>query len=120
MLKIYHNNRCGKSRAALATLQSCGQDFETVLYLDNPPEAKELRHLLNLLHKKPLDIIRTKEKVFLEQFKGKTLSDEQWIQAIVAHPILLERPIVVHDEKAWIVRSAEAIEDLNKDLTSLD
>jgi arsenate reductase len=114
MNQIYHNTRCGKSRCALQLLEQSGQPFEVVEYLKTPPTAEKLRELLLLLGKKPLEIIRQKEPVFQEKFKGKTLSDEAWIQAIVEHPILLERPIVVHEQKAWVARDQGSLEEIEK------
>jgi arsenate reductase (glutaredoxin) len=116
MISIYHNTRCGKSRTALSALGACGVDYTVIDYLHNPPTSDELRHLLLLLGKKPIDIIRTKEKVYQELYLGKHLSDDALIQAITEHPILLERPIVVSGNKAWIVRSEAALEMLRNTL----
>jgi arsenate reductase (glutaredoxin) len=110
MIQMYHNNRCGKSRCALQALEATQQPFEVIEYLKTPLDADALRHLLTLLNKKPLEIIRQKEAVFQEQFKGKNLSDEAWIEAMVAHPVLMERPIVVAGGKAWIARDAEGLD----------
>lgn len=110
MITIYHNTRCGKSRCALQEIESLGKPFEMVEYLKTPPTAAELRHILNLLGKKPLDIIRVKEPVFQEKYKGKTFSDDEWINIMIENPILMERPIVVAGDKAWIARDAESLE----------
>ena len=112
MLKIYHNNRCGKSRCALQLLEASGKTFETIEYLKKPLTEAELRDLLALLGKKPLDIIRQKEAVFQENYKGKSFSDAEWIDIIAAHPILLERPIVVQNDKAWVARDADSLEEI--------
>jgi len=109
MIKIYHNARCGKSRCALQEIEGTGQQFEVVQYLKTPPDAADLRHLLKLLGKTPLELIRQRESVFLENFKGKTCSDEEWINIMVENPILIERPIVVEGNKAWVVRDAESL-----------
>ncbi|MBL7781057.1 MAG: arsenate reductase (glutaredoxin) [Saprospiraceae bacterium] len=113
MLTIYHNNRCGKSRAAKNMLDASGQPFEVVDYLLYPPSEKELAHLLDMLGMKPLELIRSKEAVFQEQFKGKNLSDAEWIRVMVENPVLIERPIVVMDDQAWVVRSEDAAAALN-------
>jgi arsenate reductase len=112
MLKIYHNTRCGKSRCALKELEETGEKFEVVEYLKTPPTAKELSFLCRLMGKKPLDIIRKKEPVFQEKYKGKSLSDDEWIMAMVENPVLIERPIVVHDDQAWIARDASGLEEI--------
>ena len=110
MLTIYHNTRCGKSRCALQTLEGLGQPFEIVEYLKSPPTVETIRHLLVLLGKKPLEVIRTTEPLFQEQFAGKTRSDDEWIAVIAAHPILLERPIVVAGDRAWVARDDATLE----------
>lgn len=110
MLKIYHNTRCGKSRCALQLLENSAQPFELVEYLKTPPTEEELRDLLLLLGKKPLELIRQKEPLFQEKFKGQNHSDKEWIQIMIAHPILLERPIVVLDGKAWVARDDQSLE----------
>jgi arsenate reductase len=112
MLRIYHNTRCGKSRCALQEITGTGEPYEVVEYLKTPPSAAEIQHLLDLLGKKPLDIIRRKEPVFEEHYKGKNLTDTEWIQAMVDHPILIERPIVVAGNKAWIARDEQSLADI--------
>lgn len=117
MLKIYHNTRCGKSRCALQLLEQSGQPFELVEYLKTPPTAAELGEILALLGKKPLDLIRQKEPLFQENFKGKSFSDQEWIQIMTENPILIERPIVLHKQKAWIARDAQSLAEIEGRLT---
>lgn len=112
MTKIYHNSRCGKSRNALKVLEESGQSFDIIEYLKTPPKAEEIRDLLKKMNKKPLEIIRTKEAIFKEKYLGKNLSDEGWIQAMVEDPILIERPIIVKGNSAWIARDAEGLEKI--------
>ena len=112
MIKIYHNSRCGKSRCALQEVEKTGKSFEIVEYLKTPPTTDELKALLALLGKTPLAVIRQKEPVFQENFKGKSFTDAEWIEIIVNHPILLERPIVVANGKAWIARDEAALEEI--------
>ncbi|MEM6717714.1 MAG: arsenate reductase (glutaredoxin) [Bacteroidota bacterium] len=111
MLKIYHNPRCRKSREGLAILENSGKDFEIVKYLDDPLSVDELTEIINLLGIAPLDLVRKNEKIWKENFKGKDLTDSEIIQAMVDHPKLIERPIVIHDGKAVIGRPPE---DINK------
>jgi arsenate reductase (glutaredoxin) len=109
MIKIYHNTRCGKSRCALQEIEATGQQFEVIEYLKTPPDAATIKQLLHSLGKSPLELIRQKEPVFLENFKGKTFSDEEWINIMVENPILIERPIVVAGNKAWVARDADSL-----------
>ncbi|PRY12347.1 arsenate reductase [Pontibacter ummariensis] len=107
MLKIYHNNRCSKSRQTLELIQQAGQEVEVVEYLKTPPTAQELREVLQKLSLKPENLLRKGEKLYKENYKGKTLSDEEWIQVMVEHPVLMERPIVVKDQQAVVGRPPE-------------
>ena len=89
MLTIYHNNRCGKSRSALCILEETGKPFKTVEYLKDVPSVEELKSIIKKLQLKPHDLIRTKEPIYLENYKGKTLSDDAWIEAMHKYPILI-------------------------------
>ena len=106
-MKIYHNPRCSKSRQTLALLQENGVEPEVVLYLENIPTTEELKDLLSKLKITPMQLIRKGEKVWKENYKGKELSDAQLIEAMIAHPKLIERPIVVKDTKAVLGRPPE-------------
>lgn len=112
MITIYHNNRCGKSRNALCILEESGKQFKTVEYLKDIPSVEELTAIIKKLKIKPHDLIRTKEAIYLDQFKGKTLSDEQWIEAMYLHPILIERPIIINGNKAVIARPPEKVNEI--------
>lgn len=109
MIKIYHNNRCSKSRAAVNFLKERNLAFDTIYYLDEKFSYSDLAHLLGLLQLKPFNLIRKGEAIYKEQFKGKVLSDEEWIQAMVDFPVLIERPIVVNNDKAVVARPEEKI-----------
>jgi arsenate reductase len=112
MIKIYHNNRCGKSRTAFCLLEESGKAFETVEYLKDVPGIEEIKSILKKLKIKPHDLIRTKEPVYIEKYKGKNLSDEQWIKAMHENPILIERPIVINGNKAVIARPPEKVKEV--------
>jgi arsenate reductase len=112
MIKIYHNNRCTKSRCALEEIEKSGKEFEIVYYLETPPGKSELTAIIKKLGITPLQLIRKGEKVFAENYKGKVLTDEEWIDAMVAHPILIERPIVISGEQAVIARPTEKIKEI--------
>ena len=113
MLTIYHNPRCPKSRQTLALIKEKGIQSKIVLYLDTPPDRATLQSIVNKLGGKVRDIIRTGEEVYEALSLGDTaLSDEQLLDAIVAHPNLLQRPIVVKGYKAIIGRPPENVLEL--------
>lgn len=112
MLKIYHNPRCKKSRAGLEYLQSKDVEFEVVEYLKNPLTEKEIRDLLNLLNKKPIEIVRTQEDIFKKEYKGLNLSDDEWIKILANNPKLIQRPIVAKKHKAVIGQPPQNIDIL--------
>lgn len=109
MIQIYHNSRCGKSRECLAFIEDSGKEYEVVKYLDEVPSFEELKTILKKLGIKPIELVRRKEKIWLENFKDKELSDNEIIQAMISNPILIERPIVINGEKAVIARPLEKI-----------
>lgn len=109
MIKIYHNPRCGKSREGVQILENSGKEFEIVKYLENPPSYDEIKFILTKLEIRPIDLVRQIEKVWIENFKNKTLSDHEIITAMVLNPIVIERPIVIHGNKAVIGRPPENI-----------
>lgn len=111
-MKIYHNPRCSKSRQTLALLQEKGVEPEVVLYLEAIPTVVELKELLSKLGLSPMQLIRKGEKDWKENYKGKELSDEQIVEAMIAHPKLIERPIVVNDNKAVLGRPPENVLEL--------
>lgn len=104
MIQIYHNPRCGKSRNALTHVENTNKEFEVILYLTQTPTFNDIEVLLQKLALTPIQIVRQKEKIWIEKFKNKQLSDDQIIQAIVDNPILLERPIIINGESAIIAR----------------
>ena len=109
---IYHNPKCSKSRATLELLAQRGADAVVVEYLKTPPTAGELAALVAKLGVEPEQLVRKGEEVYKQQYAGKTLSAEQWIAAMVRHPILIERPIVVVGARAVLGRPPENIESL--------
>lgn len=109
MIQIYHNPRCGKSRNCLAFIEQTKQEYEIIPYLTETPTFNELKELLRKLNLKPIELIRIKEKIWIENYKGKELSGDQIIQAMIEHPILIERPIVVKDGKAIIGRDPDLV-----------
>ena len=110
MLQVLHNPRCGKSRNCLAFLTEANQSFEIINYLQNPLSEDEIRTLLEKLNLKPIELVRQKETVWIENYKDKTLSDNKIIKALSENPILIERPIVIKNDKAIIGRAIENLE----------
>ncbi|WP_343694990.1 arsenate reductase (glutaredoxin) [Flavobacterium sp.] len=109
MIQIYHNPRCGKSRNCLAFIEDTKQKYEIIPYLTDTPTLSELKELLKKLNLKPGELVRTKEKIWIDNYKGKDLNDDEIIQAMTDNPILIERPIVVKDGKAIIGRDLEKV-----------
>lgn len=110
MLRIYHNNKCSKSRATLALLEQRGEAVEVVHYLDTPPTGAELKQLLVQLGMQPRQLMRRGEAEYRDlALDDPALDDDALIAAMVAHPKLIERPIVVANGKAAIGRPPEAV-----------
>tara|TARA_B110000240_G_scaffold169548_1_gene192592 strand:+ start:153 stop:494 length:342 start_codon:yes stop_codon:yes gene_type:complete len=109
MIKIYHNPRCIKSREGLAILENSNKKFEIVRYLDDIPSAETLTEIIKLLGIPPIQLVRKTEKVWKENYKGKELSDSEIIKAMIQNPKLIERPIIINNNKAVIGRPQENI-----------
>jgi arsenate reductase len=109
---IYHNPRCSKSRATLAVLRQ--HDIEPVVieYLKTPPGAAELRALITKLGIRPEQLVRKGEDIYKSHYAGRQFSDAEWIEVLVRHPILIERPIVVHGARAVLGRPPESVAQL--------
>lgn len=111
-MKIYHNPRCAKSRAGLAYLENKTTDFEIIKYLEEGISAKELKELIAFSGKKPFDFVRTQEQVYKDEYKGKVLSDDEWIKVLAENPKLLQRPIVANGNKAVLGNPLENIDGI--------
>lgn len=111
MVSIYHNPRCSKSRETLALLQEKGIEPEVVLYLETPPDMPTLQRLLQQLGMHSArELMRRKEDLYIElALANSELSEDQLLQAMVEHPKLIERPIVINGEQARIGRPPEAV-----------
>ncbi len=107
---IYHNPRCSKSRQTLQILQEKGTDVEVIEYLKTPPDRATLERILKLLGIGPRALLRTGEDAYREAGLGdESLSDAAIISAMIEHPILIERPIVLSKGKAVIGRPPEKV-----------
>lgn len=108
MIKIYHNNQCSKSRQCLALLRNETEQIQVIDYLKNPPTEAEIEELLQLLAIAPIDLIRKNESIWKE-FSDKEMSDKELIKLLATYPKLIERPIVIKENKAIIARPPELI-----------
>jgi arsenate reductase len=109
-VKIYHNPRCGKSRQTLQLLQAQGIEPEVIEYLKTPPSAEELNDILQKLGMEPRELMRKKETAYKESgLDDQSLDRQALINGMVNNPILIERPIVVTNDKAAIGRPPEAV-----------
>lgn len=111
-IQIYHNPRCGKSREALQYLKDKGIEPKIILYLQNSPTFDELKELIRKLKINPTELLRKKEKIFIENYRLSLLSDDEWIKVMTEHPILIERPIIISGNKAVIGRPKERIDEV--------
>ncbi len=112
MIQIYHNSRCSKSRECLSLLEHSGVEFEIIKYLETPPKFDELEALIGKLGINPIELIRKKEKLWVEKFKNKEFTNKELIEIMVSNPILIERPIVINGNKAIIARPIEKISEI--------
>ncbi len=111
-MKIYHNPRCSKSRQTLELIQQAGQQIEIIDYLNQPPSEKELTTIIKLLGINAEDLVRKNEDLYKEKFKGKKITQQEWVKILIEHPKLIERPIVIKGDKAIIGRPPEKVLEL--------
>ena len=111
MTTIYHNPRCSKSRQTLALLGEHGVEPEVIEYLETPPSAAELKQILSMLGSGPRDLLRRKE-AGEAGLNDPAMDDDALIEAMVANPIVIERPIVVNNGKAAVGRPPESVLDI--------
>jgi arsenate reductase len=112
-IQILHNPRCSKSRQTLALLEEKGIEPEIIKYLDTPPSATELKQILQKLGISARDLLRKGEDDYKAlNLKDPSLSEDELIDAMVKHPKLIERPIVIRDNKARLGRPPESVLDI--------
>ncbi|MDX1783682.1 MAG: arsenate reductase (glutaredoxin) [Aequorivita vladivostokensis] len=112
MTTLYHNPRCSKSRQALQLLEEEGETIEIVKYLENPPTHQELKQVIELLGIDPIELVRKQEAGWRENYKGKDLTNEEVIDAMIQHPKLIERPIAIKGTHAVVGRPPEKVLDI--------
>jgi len=108
-VSIYHNPRCSKSRQTLQLIREAGVEPEIIEYLKNPPTVHELRKILDKLGLPVKSIIRKGEDIYKNHFKDKDFTQEEWLAKLVEYPKLLERPIVIKEDKAVLGRPPENV-----------
>jgi arsenate reductase len=112
-IQILHNPRCSKSRQTLALLEEKGIAPEIIKYLDTPPSASELKTILTKLGFSARELLRKGEEDYKKlNLKDPDLSEQALIEAMVNHPKLIERPIVIHNDKARVGRPPESVLDI--------
>ncbi len=112
MLTICHNPRCSKSRGCNVMLQELGKEAKIINYTKDLFTETTLKEVIDLLKIKPIELVRTNEKEWKENYKEKIMSDSEVIKAMVKHYKLIQRPIVVNGNKAVIGRPLEAVNDI--------
>lgn len=113
MIKIYHNPKCGTSRNVLEMIRQSGEEPEVILYLNNPPSREELVALIAAMDRPVRELLRVKGTPYDELGLDDTrLSDDQLIDAMMAHPILINRPIVVTPKGTKLCRPSETVLDI--------
>ena len=109
MTTLYHNPRCRKSREALQILQQANEPVEIVLYLKNSLSKEELKDILLKLEITAIALIRKNEAVWKENYKNKSLTEDELITAMVNNPKLIERPIAIKNGKAIVGRPPQEV-----------
>ena len=111
-MKIYHNPRCSKSRQTLDLIKQKTKNYEIIEYLKEPLELDDYKLILEKMELKPIKLVRIEETIWKEKYKGKEMSDEDIIKALVDNPRLMERPIVTTNKQAIIGRPPENVLNL--------
>lgn len=109
-MKIYHNPRCSKSRAGLKYLEENGYKVDVINYLNDGISQDEIRTIIKKSGLTPIQLVRTQEELYRKEYKGKEISDDQWIEILAENPRLLQRPIVINGKKAILAQPPEQIE----------
>lgn len=111
-ITLFHNPRCSKSRAALNLLQEAGATVDVVLYLETPPSRETLARVIGQLGISPEALVRRGEEIFKTNYLGRALDADGWLDALAAHPKLIERPIAIRGDRAVVGRPPEKVLEL--------
>jgi len=108
-MKIYYNPRCSKCRESLKLIEGKGKTAEIVDYLNHPPSVETLKNIVKILGISASELVRKGETIYSEKYKGKNLSEDEWLVAMSQHPQLIERPIVIAGKRAVLGRPPERV-----------
>jgi arsenate reductase (glutaredoxin) len=111
-ITIYHNGECSKSKGALEILQDSNIPHNIRWYLAEPLSREELVLLLKKLNMQPSQLVRKNEPLYKEQYEGKEITEDHWLDILAEHPILIERPIVEKGDRAVVARPPERLAEL--------
>ena len=109
MIKVLHNNVCSKSKSVLEYLDENNVAFEVIDIVNQPLSELEIRTLLKKLQMQPIEIVRTNEALFQNQYSEKDFSDDDWIKILSENPSLIQRPILIKGSVAMIGRPIENV-----------
>lgn len=109
IVKVLHNGNCSKSNAVLEYLDENGVPFEIINIVEEPLSVQEIKAVLKKLNQNVFHIIRKNEKLYLEKYTGKNLSEEEWIKILSENPSLIQRPILIKGSVAMLGRPVENV-----------
>lgn len=109
VLKVLHNGNCSKSKAVLEYLDENGVAFEIIDLIEDPLSDLEIKTLLKKLNHGIHELIRKNDRLYMEKYAGKQLSDDEWIDVLVKNPSLIQRPILIKGEIAMLGRPIENV-----------
>ncbi len=109
VVKVLHNGNCSKSNAVLEYLDENGVPFEIINIVEDPLSELEIKTLLKKLNQTVFHIIRKNEKLYIEKYAGKNLSEEEWIKILAENPSLIQRPIIIKGSVAMLGRPIENV-----------
>ncbi len=110
MLKVYFKPNCSTCRTALQLIkENSDEELETIEYLVETPTQQELKEIIKMIGIKPEGLVRKKESLYKEKYEGRKITGNEWIKILTKNPILIERPIIIYNDKAIIGRPVERI-----------
>jgi arsenate reductase len=109
LVKVLHNGNCSKSNAVLEYLDENGVPFEIINIVEDPLSILEIKTVLKKLNQSVFHIIRNTEKLYIERFAGKDMSEEEWINILSENPELIQRPIIIKGSVAMLGRPIENV-----------
>lgn len=109
LVKVLHNNNCSKSRAILEYLDENGVPFEIIDMINDPLGTLELKTILKKLNQSIFSIVRTSDKLYLENYSSRKYTDEEWLKILSENPSLIQRPIIIKGPIAMLGRPLENV-----------